>query len=173
MEAVTTFITIALPPTAVLIGMYFTVKSFLTKEFEKKLIEVRLKNKQLIIPARLQAYERIILLLEGATPDNMIVRVNETGYTASELQQRILIELRQELNHNLSQQVYMSDQAWQLTKQAIQDVTTIVNKAAEKVSGDARGIELAKAIFEDIVALNHDPMGNAQIFIKNEIRQLY
>lgn len=173
MEALTLFLTMALPAGLVLFAMYLVVKSFLTKEFEKKLVEVRLKNKELILPARMQAYERVCLLLERISPNNLVLRVNDPSMTAGELHQRLLIEIREEFNHNLSQQVYMSDQSWDLVKQAVQDVTTIVNRGAEHVAGDARGVELAKAIFEDLIQQNQDPMRNALTFVKNEIRQLY
>ncbi len=173
MDQITLFLALVLPAAAVLVAMYLTTRIFLTKQFEKSLVEIRLKNKELILPARLQAYERVSLLLERISPNNLIIRVNDPSFTVAQLHQSLLAAIREEYNHNLSQQVYMSDQAWDLVKQAMEDINTMVNRASEKVVPDAKGVELAKAIFDEIIQLNQDPVRNALVFVKSEIRQLY
>ncbi|MCS6823565.1 MAG: hypothetical protein NZ529_04655 [Cytophagaceae bacterium] len=173
MELVTDLIKILLPAAAVLYAMYLTVRSFLTKDFERRLIDIRIKNNEIVLPIRLQAYERMALFLERISPHNLVMRVNESSYNAYELQQRLVMEIREEYNHNLSQQVYMSDQAWELIKNAKEEVISIINTAASNVPSEAKSIELAKMIFEKLIQRPEEPTTRALKFLKNEIRQSF
>ena len=164
---------ILLPAAAVLYGMYLTVKSFLDKDFEKKLVEIKIKTNEQVLPLRLQAYERMCLFLERITPHNLVVRLNDSAYTVGQFQQKLLSEIREEYNHNLSQQIYMSDQSWGLVKGAMEEIIAVINKSAIEVPSDARGIELAKMIFENLVQKNEDPTSKSLKFLKNEIRQIF
>jgi hypothetical protein len=173
MEIIGDFIKILLPAAAVMYGMFLTVRSFLNKDFEKKLIDIRIKNNEIVLPIRLQAYERMALFLERISPHNLILRVNDPAYNVAQLHQRMLIEIREEYNHNLSQQVYMSDQAWGLIKNSMEEVIAIINKSSNNMPPDARGIELAKMVFENLVQRNEDPVNKALKFMKKEIQQVF
>jgi hypothetical protein len=161
-----------LPASLVLYAMYLVVKSFLNKDFEKKLVELKYKNSEIVLPIRLQAYERMTLFLERITPHNLIVRVNESGITAGYLQQKLLHEIREEYNHNMSQQIYMSQETWTSIKQSMETIVTIINTAAQQVNPDARSIELAKLILEHLIQSNNDPVANAMKLLKNEISKV-
>ncbi len=173
MEIIGDLVKILLPAAAVLYGMFLTMKSFLNKDFEKRLVDIRIKNNELVLPIRLQAYERMALFLERISPHNLIVRVNDPAYNVAQLHQRLLMEVREEYNHNLSQQVYMSDQAWGLVKNSMEEVIVIINKSSENIAPDAKGIELAKMIFENLVQNSEDPVSKALKFIKKEIQQVF
>lgn len=173
MELLLDFVKIVLPAGLVMYAMYLTVRAFLNKEFEKRLLDLKTKNTETVLPIRLQAYERVCLLLERVSPHNLIVRINNPAYTSYQLQQLLIREIREELNHNLSQQVYMSDQSWNLAKAAVEEVIGLINSAAEETAGDGRGVELAKKIFDKLVQRNEDPCTTALRFIKNEIRQTF
>lgn len=173
MELLLEFVKIVLPAGLVLYGVFLTVKAFLNKEFETRLINIKIKNTETVLPIRLQAYERVCLLLERVSPHNLILRVNNPAYTSSQLQQVMVNEIREELNHNLSQQVYMSDQAWSLSKSAIEEIIGMVNSAAEEVEPNSRGVELAKRLFDKLMQKSEDPCVVALKFVKNEIRQSF
>lgn len=173
MEILGDFLKISLPAAAVMYAMFLTVRSFLNKDFEKKLVEIRIKNNELILPIRLQAYERMALFLERISPHNLIMRVNDPAYNVAQLHQRLLIEIREEFNHNLSQQVYMSDQAWTIIKTSMEEVIAEINKSSTGIPPESKGIELAKMIFENLVQKNEDPVNKALKFIKTEIQQVF
>ena len=173
MEILEDLIKILLPAAVVLYAMYLTVRTLTTKDFEKKVIELKSQNTGTVLPLRLQAYERMCLFLERISPHNLVVRINNPAYNSSSFQQVLLNEIREEFNHNLSQQVYMSDQSWALIKQAMEETISIVNKSASVVPPDARSLELAKMIFENLLQRSEDPTAKALRFIKNEIRQVF
>src|SRR4051812_47369317 len=166
-------IKILLPAAGVLYAMYLTVKAFLNKEFEKKLLDLKTKNTDIILPLRLQAYERMCLFLERISPHNLVLRLNDSNYNVIQFQQRLLSEIREEYNHNLSQQVYMSDQSWTYVKNAMEEVIAIVNKSSTELAKDAKSLELAKMIFENLIQKNEDPTLRALKYLKNEVRQVF
>jgi hypothetical protein len=173
-------IKILLPAAAVMYAMYLIVRSFLNnqfqiinKEFEKKLVDIKVENSKTIIPLRLQAYERMCLFLERISPHSLVLRVNNPAYNVIQFQQQLLKEIREEFSHNLSQQVYMSDASWGLIKNSMEEIIALINQAGSSLPGDARSLELAKMIFENLLQRSEDPTSKALKFIKNEIRQVF
>jgi hypothetical protein len=173
MDILADLIKILLPAALVLYAMYMTVNAFLVKEFEKRLVDLKTKNTELVLPTRLQAYERMCLFLERVSPHNLILRLSNPDYNAVQFQQVLLHEIREEFNHNLSQQVYMTDDAWLLVKNAKEEVVGLINAAAEKVDREAPSVELAKMIFESLLSRADDPTSRALKYIKDEIRQVF
>lgn len=170
MEVIVEILKIALPAGLVIYGMYLVAVSFLKNERDNKLISLKTKNTETILPIRLQAGERICLLLERVTPNNLIRRVNTGNYSAKELHKLLLTEVREEFNHNLSQQLYFSDETWESVKNAIEQVITMINRAAQDLNEEARGIDLNKRIFQLYLEKNNDSISQALKNVKSEIR---
>jgi hypothetical protein len=164
---------ILLPAALVLYGMYALVNNYLTKEAQKRVLELRMKNAEVVLPIRLQAYERICLLLERLTPSNMLVRVSSAGMSARDYQHALLTEIRNEFNHNVSQQIYMSDQAWGMVKRAKEDVVTLINQVFQELPEQAKGADLAKRTLERILATDVEPTAKAISFLKQEINLVF
>ncbi|MEO9966248.1 MAG: hypothetical protein ABJF11_10690 [Reichenbachiella sp.] len=173
LEALTEFGKIILPAGAVLYAMYLTTRMFLNKEYEKRLIDIRIKNNETVLPVRMQAYERICLFLERIAPKNIIVRLNIGEMSAAEFQQVLLHEIREEFNHNLSQQVYMSEEAWNLVKNAMEEIVMLVNEAAGELDVEAKSIDLARKVFEKVIEKQELGTDVALSFVKNEIQQVF
>ena len=173
MDIVTSLFQIIVPGALVLVAIYTTVNAFLKKDFDKQLLEMRTRNSQTVMPIRLQAYERIALLLERLAPHNLVRRANNPGFNVVQFQQVLLQEVREEYNHNLSQQIYISDEAWTLTKNAIEEITSLINTSAQRVNSDGPSIELARAIFETMIERNEDPTERALRVLKDELRIMF
>ncbi|MBL7855321.1 MAG: hypothetical protein JNL17_13045 [Cyclobacteriaceae bacterium] len=164
---------IVLPAAGVLYAIYIVVRSQAAKEIELKKLEVRTRAIETILPARLQAYERITLFLERISPQNLLIRLNNPAYSAREFQKLLLDEVRNEYNHNVSQQVYMSENVWGMVKNAKEDLFILINDAAAALPADATGLDLAKKIFESTMGKNIDPIGHALSELKKEIQQTF
>jgi 4-amino-4-deoxy-L-arabinose transferase-like glycosyltransferase len=82
---------------------------------------------------RTQAYERLLLLLERSKFQSLFQRLPIAEQPISQYQQALVAELRQELNHNMAQQLYVTDGQWQQVYQAIElSIATINTRAAEQ-----------------------------------------
>ena len=164
---------ISLPALIVAGAMYFLVKKYFERDYKIRLLELRKKNSETVLPIRLQAYERIVLLLERITPSNMLLRVGASGQTAAEYHRLLLAEIRSEFNHNMSQQVYMTEQAWQQVKHAREEVVNLINRTYKDLPEGARGTDLAKKVLETVLASETDPTSRAISYVKQEIGQVF
>jgi hypothetical protein len=173
MEIISDLIKILLPASLVLLGIYLTIESVLKKQFEKNVLEIRAKNTEIILPVRLQAYERMALFLERISPHNLIIRINQPNMTAGEMQAIMLHEIREELNHNLSQQIYMTEVVWTLIRNATEDITSTINTCAQQIESDKPSIELARKIFEVQMNKEGDLIQKAMSELKSEISLFY
>ncbi len=173
MDAVIEFGKILIPASLVLYAAYLLVRSQIQKELELKRIDVRGQSIATVLPIRLQAYERMTLFLERISPQNLLVRLNTAGMPAREFHQLLLQEIRNEFNHNVSQQVYMSHEVWEMIKNAKEDLIVTINEAAGEISPDALSIELSKRIIEKFVNRPVDLTTHALIELKKEIQRSF
>jgi hypothetical protein len=173
MDVVLDFVKILLPASVVLYAVYLMVRSFIVKEIELKKLEIRSRSIETVLPARLQAYERMTLFLERTSPQNLLVRINQPGLTARDFHKLLLEEIRNEYNHNVSQQIYISEEVWSTIKNAKEDLIIEINEAAQQTASDASSIELAKRIFEVALAKRVDPVGHALSELKKEIQRVF
>ena len=161
------------PAGLVIYGMFIITVSFLKKEKELKWLDMKSKNSEQIVPLRIQAGERLCLLMERISPNNLIRRINEPGLLAGELHSILIQEIRNEFNHNLSQQVYFSDDTWEKVRSAVEQTISLINKAYQQVDGNEKSIDLSKKIFQLALETDQDSIGLALRKIKDEIRVYY
>jgi len=173
MEMVYDLLKITLPAALVLYLAYLLVRSFLQKQLDEIAFTARQKNQEIVVPIRLQAYERIVLLLERITPANLISRLSSSDYTAEEFQQILIHEIRNEFNHNLSQQVYMSDSAWTYVSTAVEQTISLINSSTNQLEKGAKGFDLARTILENGAGQEMDTPQQAIRFIKEEIQDVF
>ncbi|MFZ5939648.1 MAG: hypothetical protein ACOYXB_03655 [Bacteroidota bacterium] len=126
-----------------------------------------------ILPVRLQAYERIILFLERISPDSILLRINRPEYSSRQLQAELLSTIRQEFEHNLAQQVYISTEAWEAVKTARNQTVKMINDAAEELKPQATGTTLSKLILEKVMELKNPPTQAAIDILKREVSALF
>lgn len=173
MDALIEFGKILIPASVVLYAAYLVVKTFITKEIELKKLEIRGRSIETVLPSRLQAYERMALFLERTSPQNLLVRLNTSAMPAKEFHQLLLSEIRNEYNHNVSQQVYMSEEVWEQIKNAKEDLIVTINDAAGEMTPESISLDLAKKIFEKSINKNIDPLAHALSELKKEIQRAF
>ncbi len=161
-----------LPALIVFLTAYVMINGFIRKDNERRNKELSESIHSTTLPMRLQAYERLALLLERISPESLVMRVSKPTMTAKELQAELLASVRAEFEHNLSQQVYISSEAWELIRTARGNVMNMVNTAADQLSKDATAITLSQKIFEQVIQLKSPPVQEALEFLKAEIKDL-
>jgi uncharacterized protein YjaZ len=173
MELLSDFLKLIIPAALVLYGMYVTVRLLLEREADRYRHDSKIRYTDAVVPVRLQAYERMVLFLERISPNNLLLRLGNTSSSALELQQRLLQEIRDEYNHNLSQQVYMSQDVWDQVQTAMNEVITLINQASGDTRPDAPPLELSKRIFERIIQKDKMPTTTALKAVKEEIQTMF
>lgn len=137
--------------------------------FRLKTLEARQAAKKEVLPLRLQAYERVILLIERVNPANMLLRLLEPGLSAKDFQQVLIDEIRAEYQHNITQQLYVSDVAWSITERIKDNTVALIRNAGEGLPATASAKELSAVIFAHIAELDENPYSLALKSVKNEL----
>jgi len=162
-----------LPSLIVFLTTWYLASRYFRSKDKKRSLKLSLNNQKLITPLRLQAYERIILYLERINPENLLMRMSKQGQTCQQLQNELLFTIRAEFEHNLSQQIYISNKAWEMLKNAKNSTLQLINETAEKTDKNLPSFNLSKAILENIMAKEKNPASEAILFIKNEINRYF
>jgi hypothetical protein len=169
METISDILKITLPAIIVLLTAWALLSRLMKNEQEKRKQELILQNKRLVTPIILQAYERIVLFLERISLESLIVRISSANMNAAELQSALISSIRSEYEHNLSQQIYMSVQAWEVVKNARSNMIRIINTEAERMKEKSTAMDLSKALLEKIMEMEKEPTKAAIEFVKAEV----
>lgn len=145
------------------------IKIFFENEEKKRRLTTAIENAKITVPLRIQAYERLTLLLERINPESLLIRVVTPQMTASLLHQELLITIRAEFEHNLSQQIYVSHESWNTVRQAKDWLVKIINEESEKVAAVAPASALSEAILIAIVKQEVTPIQTALNTLKREV----
>jgi hypothetical protein len=100
---------------------------------------------------QLQAYERLILLTDRIALPNLINRVNQQGLSAKEMQILLTQATRQEFEHNITQQIYVSPEAWDAVRNFKEQNLLIINQVGSFLPPEASGLDLNKSLLELMV----------------------
>ena len=172
MNAFIELLKIIIPAGAVFAAAYFLVKRFLDNDQKRREHELKKSAQGLITPLKIQAYERIVIFLERINPNSLVIRVNKNGMTTRQLHNELVAAVKTEFEHNLSQQIYVSHAAWELVKNAKEEVIQLINISSSKVSVDVNSSELAIMILNITANLNKKlPNEIALEYLKKEIAQ--
>jgi hypothetical protein len=97
---------------------------------------------------QLQAYERLILLTDRIALPNLINRVNQPGLNAREMQLLLTQSIKQEFEHNITQQIYVSPEAWDAVRNFKEQNLLIINQVGSFLPANASGLDLNKSLLE-------------------------
>ena len=174
MEYFIEILKIILPAGAVFAAAYLIVKKFLENDQKRRETELKKLNQASITPLRLQAYERIVIFLERVSPSNLVVRVNKNGMSAQQFHLELIKTVKSEYEHNLSQQIYMSAGAWELVKNAKEEIIKLINISSTKVPHDNSSNDLAMMVINITSNLGKKlPNDIALDYIKKEVNQIF
>ncbi|MDB5143159.1 MAG: hypothetical protein JWQ66_1872 [Mucilaginibacter sp.] len=148
---------------------FYLLKPYLDKSEHLQLMELKKTISSQTLPLRLQAYERIVLFVERVNPANMLIRLSGTGASAAELHAVVVSEIRNEFQHNISQQIYVSDRAWTLVKRVKDDTLSVVTNAVKALPVDATGLDLSKTILAHLSHLEDNPYDIALKIIREDM----
>ncbi len=162
-----------IPSLISLAAAYFITHMFLDNELKKRNIELKQHGESIILPARMQAYERLTLFLERIQPDSILMRSNVANHGALELKQNLITEINTEYAHNVAMQMYLSTQAWIVIKDAKEQTINLFNQSFIPLRPDASGIDLSKAILENVIQRNELPNQRALEFLKKEFQLMF
>lgn len=167
-----------IPTLVALVAVYFIIQLFVNDETKRRKLEINkallLEQSKVSLPLRLQAYERIIVLLERIHPFSLLQRIYQPNTLVPEFQLELIKTIRMEYEYNLSQQMYINDDAWQMVATAKEETIKIINTFASQLPNEADGIELSKAIFNYYMQTQQElPVQIAINYVKSDVKNLF
>jgi len=172
MEVWPNILVITIPALIVFLTAWVILNKMISNDQDKRRQELILQNSRTVTPVKLQAYERIVLFLERISLESLLVRVSTSDMKASQLHSVLLTTIRSEFEHNLSQQIYMSPQAWEVVRNARSSMIKIINSEAETVQSNSPGMVLSKQLLEKVMELDKEPTRVAIDYLKGEIARM-
>lgn len=172
MQVLLSILQITVPALMVFLAAFFILRSMIRNDQDKRRQEIILQNSRTVTPIRLQAYERLVLFLERISLESLLVRTNSQGMSAAQLHSAMLNNIRSEFEHNLSQQIYMTQQAWEVVKNARSNTIRFINTEFEKIPEKATALDFSKQLLEQVMELEKEPTKTAIEYIKNEVARL-
>jgi hypothetical protein len=162
-----------IPAFIVMMTAYLLLDKMLVNEDKRRKYDLNKKNQSTLTPIRLRAYERIMLLLERTNPGSMLINVIKPGMNCLDFQSQLLQYIRNEFEHNYSQQIYVSDELWESVKQTKENLTKLINTAAAHFQPDESASKLAEAIIRIYSEVEKNPTQVAVEILKEETRKQF
>ncbi|MBR0169556.1 MAG: hypothetical protein IJQ14_01775 [Bacteroidales bacterium] len=168
---------LAMLATLALTGLifYLLVKRYFDNQQKQQLLQMKLDERRetlrTVTPIRLQAYERMALFLERISPNSLVLRCYQPGMDLKLLQGVMTKNIRDEWEHNLSQQVYLSPELWASIREAKDEMINLVNSSAVSLTDTADPTRLAATIFAS--AADRSPVDSALDTMHNELKELF
>jgi hypothetical protein len=172
MEPFVDILKITIPAIMVFLTAWILLRNMIRNDQDKRRQEIIMQSSRTVVPIRLQAYERIVLFLERISLESLLVRTNSPGMSAADLHSSLLSTIRSEFEHNLSQQIYMSQQGWEVVKNARSNTIKIINTEFERTPKGTTGLDFSKNLLEKVMELDKEPTRTAIEYIKNEVARM-
>ena len=152
-----------------LVAYYFFVNHTNNEERKLRLSILKENNKQ-SLPIKLQAYERMTLFMERINPSNLLLRVTSINNDKIAYAKSLVNTIDQEYEHNIAQQIYISDECWSVIIASKNAIIQLIKKGAAQES-----IQNAQELREQILTTvlnNGSPTTAALKYIKNEVKDI-
>ncbi len=149
---------------------YYFFDLHIQNEDNRRNFMIRKENQKQALPLRIQAYERMALYLERIEPSKLLIRITPTSSDKNEYEQLIIAHIEQEFEHNLTQQIYMSDKCWMVINTAKSTLVQTIRKANMSDKIDSAN-KLREVILMDLLD-KPSPTSVALAFLKNEVSEL-
>lgn len=160
------------PALVVLLATWLVMYKFYKNEDDKRMWELKKLSQKEISALRMRAYERLVLLLERTTPEHLLTDMNLNELTILQVQQRLMQVIRLEYDHNLSQQIYVSDETWAMVVMAKEQMIAFVNSIAQQMPPESTALEYAKVLITAYSSNGETANEQALRNLKNEARAL-
>ncbi|MEO8933935.1 MAG: hypothetical protein ABI295_06465 [Xanthomarina sp.] len=123
------------------------------------------------MPLRLQAYERMALFLERITPSKLLIRISPNSTNKEDYESLLIAAIEQEFDHNLSQQIYITDDCWNIIVAAKNATIQLIRKASLLEKTDTAN-KIREVILTEMMD-KRAPSDAALSYIKQEVSEMW
>lgn len=162
-----------IPALIVFATVYFLIKRFLDQQYAIQKLSYKQKQLEHTLPLKLQAYERLLMFCERISIPHLMLRLQVTESTVDQLYKAMLVTIQQEYEHNLTQQVYVSESLWNIITMAKNQVSDIISTSAQNLDPSAPGHLIGNESVEVMQQTKANPLDTAKRSIRKELSVLF
>ena len=148
----------------------------LFQNHKQKMQELRLKSQaemriavmKMVVPLKIQACERLLLFLERSQLPVLVKRVFTPGVTKEAFHIALLQNVEDEFEHNMAQQLYVSNETWEAVRQAKEELVGQINTTFDKTDTGTDVVMVAQAL----VAVPNPFVEQAVAMLKKEFNEI-
>ncbi|MDX2003135.1 MAG: hypothetical protein SFW35_11920 [Chitinophagales bacterium] len=174
MEELLEILKYTLPSIVLVVAVYLILNSFFASERKQAQMKALEASRKDLLALRLQAYERLAVFLERNHPSSLVPRTNDHGLTVREYQHILIDSINTEFEHNLSQQLYVSQEAWASVRFVKDNTIKVINLVATSTEQQLPSTELAKKLLDYYLQSDQGiPAQKALNVINMEVKKLF
>ena len=158
---------------SILFIVVFFIRKHQSAEQNILILELKKQRQEFFLPNRVEAYQRTILFLERINPNSLIMRMQNPSLPAPMFQALLLKTIRDEYDHNVAQQLFVSTLGWKLLKDAKEETIKLINVSSGKLPENADSTMLSSSILTLAGEIGQLPSDIAIDFLKKEIQSLF
>ena len=135
--------------------------------------EILKERQNYFLPHRMEAYQRAILYLERIHPTSLVLRLNQPGVSAKAMEGLLLKTIRDEYDHNVAQQLFISNASWTLLKSAKEETVRLVGLIGDQMNVEATSHEFASALISKTAEIKSLPSEIAIEALKSDFQKIF
>jgi hypothetical protein len=163
---------VCLPSLIVFAACYLLIRQFLRNKEQLELLSIQKNTSANVLPLKLQAYERLILFFERIHIPNLVARIRNRKMSSGDLQSALMIAIQQEFEHNVTQQMYVSDKLWEVIRLAKQELFNQLDHVMVSTAFSEDAEIYNRALIDHFTKPEFDPTRKAIFAIKQEAKLL-
>lgn len=148
------------------------VRWFLNSFMAQQKAAVAQESSKQVLSVKLQAYERMVLLVERLSPESLIIREQQGGLTAAQFHGLLLKSVRHEFDHNIAMQLYLNAETWSKIQLFRDELLKLINSSAAAIVPNAPSLELGRVILEQAVTVNQYSRHSLEA-LRNDLKIYY
>ncbi|GAA0733999.1 DUF7935 family protein [Aquimarina litoralis] len=150
---------------------FFYFKTHTDNEEKRRRYLLHRENQKQALPLRLQAYERMALFMERISPGKLLLRTPPVDNDKKSYESLLVSTIEQEFDHNLTQQIYISDECWNMIKTAKNGTIALIRKSV--LNGEVDSANKMREFILTEVVEKGAPSDKALSAIKSEVEDLF
>ncbi len=159
---------------ALLLMVYWFVSTLQDKQLKSQqdlaLLKSRPRGDSGIVQQRIQAYERLILMCDRLSLSKLIRRIKVDGMSAHDFKLALYVAIAQEYDHNITQQIYVTDKLWDILRLSRNQMMALIEDAYESLADTASSSDLEYAIYDKVGEISGEPAMVARQGVATEAR---
>lgn len=173
-EIILEIIKYTIPALIVFLTVYIMLDKQAKKEERLSLFELKKRHSKESLPIRLQAYERLMLLLYRVSPENIIPRTQNASMDVKTFTYALLKTIKTEFEHNITQQVYVSAETWIAIEVYRDELMNLIQEKSVESNPENPCLELSEAILNHLIKNPHSTSKQEVVLrLKKEVKDLF